>query len=1032
MSGMTVIMLLLAGTVGSSLEELSQVSDPRTPAVSPDGRTVIFCWRGDLWETASGGGRIRCLTPGPGRETEPAYSPDGSMLAFTSYRSGEGDVYVMDSRGGPARRLTYHDGEDLVLGWTESGDSVLFASSRELGQGWVYGVSPEGGTPRRSLPVTTRNLAFHNGIPLIERGVTSWWRLHYRGSGSSDIWVRDSGGWVPLVATGMDERWPMVIPGEGTVVFVKEGGSGHCNLWTVENGEEPVQRTFLDRGHVTFPSISTDGSLVAFEYEGSLWAVSTEDWQPEEIQLSADTDLPLRLEQYAYTGGVTDEYSVSSDGSLIAMVSTGMLFAGKLEGSSIEEERRVYAGDSIAASPAWQPAKEALLLTLEKKGGVGMMLMRPQPGDSSLLLSWPPVTRLLSGSAGVVENPVWSPSGRQVSYTDADGVLRTFDVYTEEDLQVCPVRGVLHHSWSPDERWLAFSVPVMAHREDVFVVPAAGGEPVNVSRHPNDDFQPLWTSDGNRLVYASRTDEGDYFMKQVWLTETAWEMDRDSREELLEDSLEYVTIDFEDIHRRTESLCHVRGYYDFYGMSVDGKTLYFPAWDLEESMDLWSVDWTGEDLQRLTYSDARPEMIRTTAGGNVFYLAHGSFLRHLSDTGGSTGLSWSVPVSHNVAQRQTAKFDQAWRLLRDNFYDPAMHGTDWDSIRAEYRPRASVALINSEFNDVCRRMLGELSASHLGIWGPWEYGGKESIGEIGVVPDYSRTSPEGIYVDSVIPGSPADLPDSRILPGDLITRIDGVHVGSQSNMYRPLVQRRGRSTAVDVVRDGLTIGLTIEPVSGWKLQNLWYEEWVRANADRVHRNTDDRVGYLHVPSMNESSVRNFRRDLFAEGLDREGMIIDIRGNGGGSTHDQILRQLRRPTYAYSLDRTGNLTTEPLGVWNKPLILLIDETCFSDAEIFPAAWKELDLGPVVGNTTFGGVIGTRDVELFDGTGFRLPSTGWYTLQGGNLENAGVEPDVRVISLPGELGEGTDRQVERAVEVMLELLRSERAESASREN
>jgi tricorn protease len=1027
MNLMTVIALLLTGTVGSALDSLSEVSDPRTPAVSPDGGTIVFCWRGDLWETGSSGGRMRCLTPGPGRETEPCYSPDGSMLAFTSYRSGEGDVYVMDSGGGPAKRLTYHDGEDLVMGWSPQGDSVLFTSSRELGQGWLYGVSPQGGTPRLFLAVSAKGLDFLQEEPLIERGVTSWWRLHYRGSGSSDIWFRDSGGWTPLVASGMDERWPMVVEGEETVIFVKEGSSGHCNLWTVSYGGEPVQRTFLDRGHVTFPSVSADGSLVAFEYEGGLWVVGTDEWIPRELELSADTDLPVRLQQYTYTGGVTDDYSVSSDGTRIAMTSAGMLFAGELEGASIEEERSLYAGDSIAASPVWQPGEDALLLTLEKMGGVRMMLMRPQPGDSSLLTASLPTARTLSGSAEVVENPVWSPSGRFVSYTDADGVLHRYDVYTGENLRVCSVRGVLHHSWSPDESWLAFSVPIMAHREDIFVVPSRGGEPINVSRHPNDDFQPLWGPDGNRLVYASRTDEGDYFMKQIWLTQTSWEMGRDAREDLLEDTLEHVSIDFDDLHRRTETLCHVRGYYDFYAMSADGKTLYFPAWDLEEAMDLWSVDWTGENLQRQTYSDAHPERIRTTDDGSVFYLAHGSFLRLCSDGGGSTGLSWSVPVSYNVVERQTAKFDQAWRLLRDNFYDQAMHGANWDSIRSEYRPRASVALLNSDFNDVCRRMLGELSASHLGIWGPWEYGGGERTGEIGVVPDYSRISQDGIYVDSVIPGSPADAPDSRILPGDLIRSIDGIQVSSGNNMYRALVQRSGRKTSVEILRNGLPVALSIEPVSGWALYDLLYEEWVRTSADRVHRMTDDRVGYLHVPSMSESSVANFERDLFAEGLDREGMIIDIRGNGGGSTHDQILRQLRRPTYAYSLDRTGNLTTEPLGVWNKPLVLLIDETCFSDAEIFPAAWKELDLGPVVGNTTFGGVIGTRDIELFDGTGFRLPSTGWYTVQGGNLENSGVEPDVRVISLPGELGKGTDRQLERAVEVMLELLRSERAES-----
>jgi len=172
--------------------------------------------------------------------------------------------------------------------------------------------------------------------------------------------------------------------------------------------------------------------------------------------------------------------------------------------------------------------------------------------------------------------------------------------------------------------------------------------------------------------------------------------------------------------------------------------------------------------------------------------------------------------------------------------------------------------------------------------------------------------------------------------------------------------------------------------------------------------------------MNQESVKSFRRDLYAEGLGREAMIIDVRGNGGGSTHDQILSSLSRDMYAFSRDRSGTVTVEPLGVWKNPLVLLVNETCYSDAEIFPAAWKELDLGPVVGNSTYGAVIGTVDIQLADGTGFRLPGTGWYTMQGGNLENNGVAPDVLVLEMPEDMGLGIDRQLDAAVQAAIELI------------
>ncbi len=365
---------------------------------------------------------------------------------------------------------------------------------------------------------------------------------------------------------------------------------------------------------------------------------------------------------------------------------------------------------------------------------------------------------------------------------------------------------------------------------------------------------------------------------------------------------------------------------------------------------------------------------------------------------------------------QHCKFDQAWRLLRDNFYDAGMHGTDWDEVREAYRDRAGAAIINADFNDVVRRMLGELSASHVGIYGPDYYQPTAWTGETGVVPDPDWTGP-GIRVDSIVPRSPAGVGESRLFSGDLILSVNGIPVGPEDNFYRPFAQTSGRDVHLQVRRGGELLEIDIEPVSSWAIWQFAYDEWIERNRRRVASLTDDRVGYLHIRSMNQRAVDAFNRDLFAEGLDRDGLIIDVRGNGGGSTHDQILRQLDRTIYAWSGDSWGSPSHEPLGVWQKPLVLLINETCYSDAEIFPSGWKELDLGPIVGMPTYGAVIGTVDVELIDGTGFRLPSTGWYTLEGGNLENNGVTPDIMVLELPADQALGKDRQLDRAIEVIL---------------
>lgn len=996
------------------------MSDLREPCPSPDGETVVFCFRGDIWEAPLTGGTMRCLVPGESIETSPSYSPDGERLAFTSDRSGGGDVYVMDATGSLSTRLTFHAEEDLVLCWNSSADSIYFLSSREGGENWVYSVSVSGGTPRPVARVETQNICLLPEDIAIERGFTPWWRKHYSGSASRNIWIGSGETWELLADSELDEKWPMYSAVTGEILFVMEDSSGHNAVWSILPGEEPLQRTFFSEGHITFPAISSTGGIVVFEYEGRLFSMNIPGWSVSEIMIESNTDYPFPMQYGETVGYSTDCFDVDSSGIQMAVVGTGDLFAGRIFDNSLEDMVEIYSGSSRARDPAWSPDGMILAFTFENEGIIELALAYPELQDTVLLDSAFPDIQILSTSANVATRPVWSPEGGRISYLDGPGRLHVIDIRNEQDITLCGISEIIHHAWSPDGMWLAFSVPVLAHREEIFIVSSRGGEPFNISRHPNDDFQPFWTTDGRRILYASRTDNGNYSIKQVWLTREDWDCDCEEREALLDDHRITVEIEWDGLQRRTETLCTVKGYYDFYGASPDGRIIAFPAWDSSDRMDLWTVDWKGESLTRLTWSGESPEGIQVTNDQEIYYIAIGGLVRSTSVDGGAGGVfGWRMPVWRSIPLVQAQKFDEAWRLLRDNFYDPDMHQVDWDAMRIKYRERAVSSIISEDFNDVVRRMLGELSASHLGISGSWYFDSSPRSGSVGIIPDHNWTG-NGIRVDSVIPYSPADLDGSLLLPGDIITSIHGIPVGADDNLYRALLQRSGRETGFHVLRNNAPLDIDIEPVSVWRIRDLLYDEWIERNRREVARLTDGRVGYLHIPSMSNRSVDDFLVDLFAEGMNRDGMIIDIRYNGGGSTHDEIIRELGRPPYMFSRDRRGNIAFEPLGIWQKPLVLLINERCYSDAEIFPGGWKELGLGPVVGEETYGAVIGTSDVYLVDGTSFRIPATGWYTLTGENLENTGVEPDVRVQEQPADAGLNIDRQLEAAAEIILDLI------------
>jgi len=992
-----------------------RVTDPRCPAVSPDGSTVVFCWRGDLWEVPSAGGRMRCLTPGPSYESSPFWSPDGSRIAFTSDRTGGGDVYVMPSGGGEAARLTWHGGFDQAMGWSAGSDSVYFRSDREGGSGWIYSVATTGGEQPCVIPATVESFCRTPSGLAVERGFTPWWRRHYVGSASRDVWRVSAGEWTRVLDSGRDERWPL-WSSQG-LIFVEEDSSGNAGFHLLLDDGSTPETTHLP-GDITFPSISADGSVVVFEFDGGLWRADIPGWELGRIDLEADADDPFPLDVETLVGTFADGFDLRADTGQVAVVSEGEIFCGRLEGGSIGSVRRLTRDPGREEAPAWSPDGTMLAFTSEWDGRSDRYLAGPAPADSGFSVFHMPVPRRVDLPVMAATDPCWAPDGSRIAYLDQDDRLHVLDTGSMSDLLVCGTEGIIHIAWSPDGSWLAFSVPDLANREDVFVVRSRGGEPVNVSRHPNDDFQPFWPSDGRRLIYASRTEDGQYMLRQVWLTRDDYSADRDRRDELLDQPVPEVAIDFDGLQRRTETLCTVTAWYDFYGASPDGRIFAFRAYDNDGGSDLWTVDWQGHGLKRLTFTDEDPFDIRITPEGTVFYIGTGSMLRSVPSTGGGSPavLNWSCMADWSIPDRQLQKFDECWRLLRDGFYDPAMHGYDWNAMRAEYRDRAGACLLDEDFNDVVSRMLGELSASHLGIYGPFTWGQGLPTGELGVIPDYSWQG-QGVRIDSIVPWSPADLPESRLQPGDVILSIEGTPVGPLDDFYRPLAGRAGEETVLEVRHAGGVFETTVTPVSSWCLYDLSYEAWVERNRRIVSGLTDDRVGYLHIPSMDLESVQGFLRDLFAEGIDRDGMIVDIRDNGGGSTHDEILRELSRPGYLMSRDRSGAETLQPLGVWHKPIVLLINERCYSDAEIFPAGWKALGIGPVVGNTTFGAVIGTNDVTLVDGAGFRIPSEGWYTLEGANLENYGVRPDVLVLEMPTDYAEGIDRQLAEAARIVM---------------
>lgn len=995
----------------------------RHAAPSPDGSRIAFSYHGDIWTADAAGGRAERLTVNPAYDSRPYWSPDGKTIAFMTDRWGNDDICVMPADGSaPARRLTFHGHYDLPLGWSLSGEAVIFLSHRHTLRPVLYQAPVQGGTPRVFLNFEAYNPAFlpDGKTVYYDRGGEAWWRRRYRGGANQEIWKKTlpDGPSERVSRNESRDAYPMYSRLDGKIYFTSDRGSDMVNnLWRMDlDGGNPEQLTF-EKEDIHFPRMSFDGSLISYECFNEICAYDVRARKTDRPVILASEDHtvePFSIE--TFTGNAT-EFRLSPAEDELAFVVHGDIFVMELKESAPGKVVQVTNTAYVEKDVAWHPTEEMLICTAMEDGDhdIHTVVPRKEKKFYDDLVFTP---RKILDTDNTEYKPAFSPDGKAIAYLKNHGELYTMTADGKQSVKICPENDVLWIDWSPDSRWVAFSRTVLGWREDVFVV-RADGKPgcVNISNHPNDDYMPMWSRDGTRIAFASRDAIGNLWIKYVFLTEEDEQRDQEYWEKAESETTTVATnvrIDFERMSERIHTVTQVSGYYNRVAQSPDGRRFAVHS-DNFGGDDIWTVDWLGKELKRVTQSSVDPKMFSVSRDRKkIHYLSRtGQFFLADIATAQSQPLAFRLRIPIDRQNEREQVFKQAWWALQDGFYDSDFHGVDWKAMRDKYRDWALFARETRDFHDVIRMMMGELNASHLGVWKSGN--DAEKNGAIGIIADPSYAG-EGIRVMEVIPNTPAHRSGSKISPQDVITHINGRTIGERTDIDEVLRDMSGKEVAL-TVRSGLkTRDIRITAEDPGSILSTVDKNWVQANKDHVHEQTGDRIGYVYIASMGESNLKKFEKDLYEE-MDREGLVIDIRYNGGGSIHDELLDILRRTAYAYSMERGGQRSYSSLFKWDKPTVLLINEFCYSDAEIFPAGFKELGFGTVVGMPTFGAVIGTNDIELHDGTYFRVPGTGWYLLNGVNLENTPVEPDIRVENAPEQDGSSQDNQLERAIELLL---------------
>ena len=1052
----------------------AQDTDPfmRHPAVHPDGDRIAVSYQGDLWTVPVGGGTPERLTIHEAYEGEPRWGPEGTRIAFTSDRYGNDDLYVMDAAGSTPTRLTYHSTGDAMGGWTPDGQ-LLFTTRRTYAQAeWsdeIYTVDAEGGTPDRRLDAvgSAPRMSPDGRFIAFERGYNDISKKGYEGPADRNVWVYDTENdtYTQVTTYAGNDHTP-VWTGPRTLLYVSEQ-SGAYNVHRLAltdqgaaDGAPEAVTTYEDDG-VRSLSASRDGSVVAFERQTRVF-VMEDGSTPRPLDVTVPSDYRFSpTEKMQMTDSVRD-YAVSPDGKQVALVLRGELFLMQNE-TGAPRTTRLTDHTHRDRSVAWM--NDSTLVFSSDRTGDQYDLYRltsadpEHPGDLydalqhevTRLTDTPESERVLAMAPN--HSRVAFRRGAMTGYGDGQLLTAAVSENAIEDETVLAEgwNAPTDVAWSPDSDWLAYSQNNLNFNSDVYIHAADGSTgPVNVSQHPKGDGEPVWSPDGSKLGFVSNRSGNDNDIWFVWLEEEDWEKTERDWEELEDgsgsdaessedDAPPEVTIDLENIHDRLERVTALPGGEGDPIIAEDGDTFYFvggrdagPA-DYNSEVDLYSIQWDGSERTRVTERDVSPYAVRLSPDHSQIFFAHsgGQLARVPVKSNELEPLSFSASMTVDHAAERTQIFDEVGRALAQGFYDPNFHGDDWQALLEEYRPRALEASTAQDFQVVVNRMLGELNASHMGYYaGDRAETQDERTGRLGVELDPVEN---GVEVQRVVPRSPADREASTLRDGDVITAVDGRSVAEAGNIYRLLEGTVEEKVLLSVTGpDGTERTVRIRPTGD--LGDALYREWVEDRKALVEEYSDGRLGYVHVEGMNWESFEHFERELYASGHDKEGLLIDVRYNGGGWTTDYLMTVLNVRRHAYTVPRgaTDNLQQNheqfrghypfgerlPYAAWTKPVATLANENSYSNAEIFSHAFKNLDHGTLVGQPTFGAVISTGGTGLLDGSYVRMPFRGWYVYQTDeSMEHGPARPDIQVANPPGIKADGEDPQLRRAVQALL---------------
>jgi tricorn protease len=1028
------------------------------PALSPDGKTIVFSYEGDLWRSSVDGGIALRITALPGDETRAKYSPDGNWIAFTGTQYGGQDIYVMPAAGGEIKQLTYHDAFDHVDSWSWDSQTIYFTSGRE-NRFSGYKVSRTGGTQQRLF-----DNYFHTVHDVVESPSgelffnETWesknqsYRKGYKGAYNPEVqsWNEKTKTFKKYTNYNGKDMWASVDK-NGAIYFVSDENNGQYNLYSMVNGIKTALTNF--NTSIRYPVVNANGGTVVFEKDYQIFVYDVTAKTSRKVPVQVVSNFNLDKEKEFDVKDKITYFDVSPDGKKLAFASRGELFASDIKGKIVQQIKTNPLGRVMEVK--WLSDNKTLLFSQTSSNG---------------FTNWYTISADKPGTEKQITND--AANNREITFNNdrSKGVylsgrdqVRVIDLKTMQSQTI-----VKDEIWgfqnstpyiSPNNEYVLFTAR-RNFEEDIFIFNLLTNKLINLTQTGVTETSPYWSPDGKFIYFTgNRTLPGYPFGVQnariyrVSLEKFPDDFKSDKYQKLFEEKpkeepktddktktdkkpepakatpptpIKTYTIDLENLLERVERVSPNFGDQgDAVVFQKDEKTwVIYGSNHSEDKFNLWLTTYE-------TFEKSKTEKIEGAATGGAqivavsdkyYALINGAINTLNLESKKAEKIDISYTFTRNLKDEFTQMFTETWANVKENFYNETFHGLNWEEKRDQYAAYVPHVRSRANLRQLLTDLLGELNSSHTGF---------TSNGDEEKLFYTHQTSATGIVFDKqnpysvsrVIKNSPADKKGITLQAGDVLTNVNAEAVDQtrdrESYFVGPSIEKE---MSLSFKRGESSFTIKLSPTSSGDVSNLAYNEWIAGNQKIVDDKSKKRIAYAYMKNMGQGELDQFLIDMTSEAYHRDALIVDLRYNTGGNVHDKVIQFLSQKPYLKWKYREGALTVQPnFTPANKPIVLLVNEQSLSDAEMTATGFKQLGLGKIIGTETYRWIIFTSGKGLVDGSFYRLPAWGCYTLDGKNIEREGVAPDILVPMDFKDRLENRDPQLDRAIEEILKELK-----------